>query len=73
MLYPQLDFAANLTWNFYHIEHVWYIGFQDFLQYLYEVVYDHAINSVVLNWSVALLFFMLFLSFIVGFIFMTRK
>lgn len=73
MLSPSLDFSANLTWNFSKISVVWTQWFYDFIQYLYEVVYDHAINSMVLNWSVALFFFMLFLSFIVGFIFITRK
>lgn len=73
MLYPNLSLNAELTWNFEHIYNVGVLWFYDFIQYLYEVVYDHAINSMVLNWSVGLFFFMLFLSFIVGFIFISRK
>ena len=68
-LTPLLDFNANLTGDFSKIYYVWVQGFNDFTQYLYEVVYNHAVNSKILDWSIALFFFMLFLSFVVAFIF----
>ena len=61
-LTPMLDFNANLTGNFQHIYIFGTQGFYDYLQYLFELVYNRAITSTVLNWSVAIFIFMLFLT-----------
>lgn len=59
--------------NSNHIYMVWVESFYDFIDYLTTFVYDRAINQSVLDFSIALLFFMLFLSFVVGFIFIAPK
>ena len=66
---PLLDLNTEITWHFSTIYWVGVNGFNDFLDYLYQAVYIHAINTKVIDWSLALFMFMLWLTFICAFIF----
>lgn len=65
--------ADTLTWQFDYIANFWNQYFGWFLHDIFHYTYDYAINSMVLEWSVWLVVLMLFLSFVVGFIFISRK
>lgn len=73
LLTPLPTFTDWPTGLFEHIYYVWIQYFHWFTQYLRDFVFDRWLTSNVIDQSLLIFFFLLFLSFVCAFIFFSPK